>query len=339
MMTDAVSGYLPKSGRLIHTDVEGEGNGSGQDESSHQFDEDDKLHTEAEGTTEVADQDQLHQVVDSRVDPTATLREQNAERVGNGSLANGLGDEDLLSLGEGAEHESCQVTILTEQQKILLMQRVDDVLGVVLDDIGVGQDRNPVVLSSLGRLDAVHAETAGQAGDTTKDRLEGLGQVMGDEVLEDLDGGDPAVSLVGNLRFAAKTHDLGILDHGGNHMSQTVGEDLRIGVDHEHYLIKVRRDTRNLPETIEHFVLELGHTLIKHDLLEEGHQNDLTVTLATVAGLRLGSLIGGTTLDDKQNGDPLLLLERNSRLGTVIVESGVDLGHVVSLGATGDRHV
>ena len=90
--------------RLL-TDVEGEGDGSWQDKSTDQFDEDDELHAEAEGTTKISDKDQFHKIVHGRVDPSAALREKNAERIRHGGFADSLRDEDLFALGEGLEHE------------------------------------------------------------------------------------------------------------------------------------------------------------------------------------------------------------------------------------------
>ena len=52
----------------------------------------------------------------------------------------------------------------------------------MLDDVGVGEDGDPVVLPAFGRFDAVHAEAAGEAGDTAEDGFEGFGEVVGDEV-------------------------------------------------------------------------------------------------------------------------------------------------------------
>ena len=58
-----------------------------------------------------------------------------------------------------------------------------------------------------------------------------------------------------------------------------------MAVDHENNLVEVRRNACDVPQAIKHLELEFGHTLIEHNLLEEGHQNDLTVSLATVTRL------------------------------------------------------
>jgi hypothetical protein len=62
------------------------------------------------------------------------------------------------------------------------VQRVDHILRIVLDNVRIGQNWYPVVLTTFGRLDTVHAETTRETGDTTENRLERLGQVVGDEV-------------------------------------------------------------------------------------------------------------------------------------------------------------
>ncbi|POR38223.1 hypothetical protein TPAR_01575 [Tolypocladium paradoxum] len=257
----------------------------------------------------VSDEDKLHQVVNSRVDPAASLRQQHRELVGDSRLANSLRHKDLLPLGEGTQHERRQETIFAQEIQVLLVEGLDNILRVVLDDVRVCQDGDPVVLPAFRRLDSV----------------------VGDEVLEDLDGGDPAVALVGNLRLAAQAHDLGVLDHGGDHVRQAVGENLCIGVDHEHDLVVVGRYSGNLPQAVEHFVLELRHSLVKHDLLQERHEDNLTVSLAPVAGLGLGRFIGRAALDNHHHGHTLLAISRYLGFGAVVVESTIDLGHVVPL--------
>ena len=89
----------------VLTDVESEGNGCWQDDGTDKLDEYDKLHAEAESTTQISHKYQLHEVVHSRVDPATTLREKNLETIRNSGLADGLGNEDLLALGECFEHE------------------------------------------------------------------------------------------------------------------------------------------------------------------------------------------------------------------------------------------
>lgn len=96
-----------------------------------------------------------------------------------------LRTENHLALGERLQHEGRKVTIFTEEQQILLVEGIDDVLRIVFDNIGVGEDRDPVSRLALGRFDAVDRETAGQTRNTTKHGLERLGKMMGDIVLED----------------------------------------------------------------------------------------------------------------------------------------------------------
>lgn len=62
------------------------------------------------------------------------------------------------------------------------MQRVDNVLRVVLNNVGVSEDWNPIILAALGCFDAVHGEATGETSHAAKDGFEGLGKVMRDEV-------------------------------------------------------------------------------------------------------------------------------------------------------------
>lgn len=166
-------------------EVDCERDGGGQDQGTDEFHSNDELHGEAERTTEVSDKDEFEQVVNGRVDPSSTLREEDSEGVGYNSLADSLRTKDHLSLGEGLEHQGGEVTIFSEQEQVLLVQGVDNVLGVVLANVGVCQDRNPVTGLSLGRLDTVDTETSGKTSHTSEHRLESLGQVVGNVVLED----------------------------------------------------------------------------------------------------------------------------------------------------------
>ena len=84
-----------------------------------------------------------------------------------------------------ARRERHEKTKTRQARRLTLVEGIDDVLGVVLDDIGVGEERNPVTRLSLGSLDSVHRETSRETGDSSKDGLEGLGLMMGDVVLED----------------------------------------------------------------------------------------------------------------------------------------------------------
>ena len=99
----------------VLTDVESEGNSCRQDDSTDKLDENDELHAEAESTAEISYEYQFHEVVHSRVNPTTTLREKDLESIRHSSLANGLGNEDLLALGESLQHKRGQVSVLTQE--------------------------------------------------------------------------------------------------------------------------------------------------------------------------------------------------------------------------------
>lgn len=171
---------------MFLTKVKGESNSGRQDQGTDEFDEDDKLHAEAKCAAKISNEHQLHQIVDSTIDPSPSLRKKHLELFRHSGFADGLRHKDLLALRECLKHQGRQVSVLTEQKQVLLVQRVNHVLRVVLDDVRVGKDRNPVVLPAFGSLDAVHAETSWKTGNTTKDGFERFGQVVRDEVLKNL---------------------------------------------------------------------------------------------------------------------------------------------------------
>lgn len=165
--------------------VDGERDGSRQDEGTRQFHEHDELHGEAESTAKIPDQQQFRQIVDCRVDPSSSLGQQDAEAIRDDRLANSLWTEDHLALGECLEHERCEVSIFTEQEQVLLVERVDNVLRIVFHNIRVSENGDPIAVFFLGCLDSVHRETTWKTSNTTKHGLESLGHVMGNIVFED----------------------------------------------------------------------------------------------------------------------------------------------------------
>lgn len=163
---------------MVLTDVESEGNSSRKHKGTHELDKDDELHTEAECSAEITDQDQFHEVVDSTVDPSSSLGEKDLEFVGYGGLANSLWHEHLLPLGKSPQHQGREITIFSKEKQVFLVQCVDNVFGIMLHNVGVSQDWHPVILVAFWCLDSVHAETSRKTGNTTENRFEGFGHMM-----------------------------------------------------------------------------------------------------------------------------------------------------------------
>ena len=57
------------------TEVDSEGDSGREDKRADEFDGDDKLHAEAESAAKVADEDELHEIVNGTIDPSAALGE------------------------------------------------------------------------------------------------------------------------------------------------------------------------------------------------------------------------------------------------------------------------
>jgi len=55
--------------------------------------------------------------------------------------------------------------------------------------------------------------------------------VMGDEILEDLNGGDPGLSFVCYARLSANAHNHLIMMHTIDQISEGVGKNFGVGVD------------------------------------------------------------------------------------------------------------
>lgn len=153
-----------------------------------------------------------------------------------------------------------------------------------------------------------------------------------------MDHRDPSLRLVRDLRLAAESHNLGVVDHARDHARDGIGEDLRVGVDAEDHLEPIRRDSRTPPHRVEELVLERRHALVEHDLLEEAHEEDLRIPLASVSGLRVARFGGVPDLGDEHHRNALLLALLD-RVIVVLVEAGEDLGAVVPLVSVRDGDV
>ena len=139
--------------------------------------------------------------------------------------------EHHLAVGEGTNQDSGQETILSKEQEVLLVKCGDDALTILLDDFRLDDQRYPILAGRFPCLQSEHGETSRKTGDTTEDRFEGLRVVMGDEVLEDLDGGDPRLPLVRYPRLSTNTHDHLIVVHAVNEVLERVGVHFRVGVN------------------------------------------------------------------------------------------------------------
>ena len=79
-------------------------------------------------TTHVGKEHQFSQIVNGRVDPSTTLRQQNTPRVGSNSHGVSIGDELRFVIREMLENESSEVTIFSEREQILLVKSIENTL-------------------------------------------------------------------------------------------------------------------------------------------------------------------------------------------------------------------
>ena len=121
--------------------------------------------------------------MDGRVDPTTTLREEDAPGVRRHRMTERMRVELGLEGREVLHNESRQETIFTEREQVLLVQGVHVRLGVLVDDTVRDDDGT----SFVGGADAKEREATGQAGDGAEERFEGLRKMMREVVLVDLD--------------------------------------------------------------------------------------------------------------------------------------------------------
>lgn len=150
---------------------------------SQKIDEHEEPHGETAETEQLWQEHQFAKVVYRRVNPPTPLGQQDAPRFRSDSVCDGVRGEFRLEGREVLHHERGEETIFTKGEQVLLVERVDHVLRVFIDDTTRDDDRTTLV----GGTDAVHGETTGQTGDGAKQTLEGLGQVVRNVVLVDLE--------------------------------------------------------------------------------------------------------------------------------------------------------
>jgi hypothetical protein len=129
--------------------------GRGENDGTAKINEHNEPHTETAETTKLLELHELDQVVDGRVNPSSTLRQENTPRFGSSRLTLGIGNELVGHLREILGHQGSEVTILTKGQQVLLVKRVHITDGIVLDNTIRDDER----LTLINTSETVHSET------------------------------------------------------------------------------------------------------------------------------------------------------------------------------------
>jgi len=187
-------------------------------------------------------------------------------------MGHSVGAKLGLERREMLHQQCCQETIFSKREKILLVERVDIGLGVFFDNAVGDDDGSTFVCGS----DTIESETARKTGDRSKERLESLGQMVGDVVLVHLNHGPPRAFFVRKLGFAAYADDLGVVRAGGNEAIKGLGcnglpkmsvlcngasreETYRVRIDREDVFVERRINPNDIPHLMVNFQLKWGH--------------------------------------------------------------------------------
>lgn len=123
-----VSGYSHKPlsqeesiGQLC-SEQDGCGNrGEMTHDRANEVQEYEETHREQTETAKLGQESQLDQIVDSRVNPATTLRQQHAKAIWSNSMCNGVRGELHLECREVGHHDGCQISIFTQREQVLLV--------------------------------------------------------------------------------------------------------------------------------------------------------------------------------------------------------------------------
>jgi len=83
-----------------------------------------------------------------------------------------------LHVREVFGQQGSQITIFSEVQQVLLVERVDFVVGVFLDEIRVDDVWFALIFPALERFDSIQREATGQTSDGAEQTFEGFCQSM-----------------------------------------------------------------------------------------------------------------------------------------------------------------
>ena len=264
--------------------------------------------------------------MNSRVDPSTPLREQNTPRLGSHRVRNRIRAKLGFKRREMLHQQRRQKPILSQREQVLLVQRVDIGFGVFLND-AIGDDDGPTLVCSP---DSIQRETTRQTGDGTKEGFKGLGEMVRNVVFVDLDHRPPRTFLIRQLGLSTNADDPGIVRRNGDQPVKGVRSNslkknsvnnrfvscnrnkmhYRIGIHGEDVFIKRRINANNISHLVVNLQLQRRHWHIEMDTIEVMQQEDLRVSLSTIARFR--SFSGFTDLGDDHV--PMQKLDLNEKL-------------------------
>ena len=101
---------------------------------TEQINHDDETHRETTDTTQLREENQFTQVMDSGINPTTTLRQQNGPRLWCHSVCNSVWGELQLERREMFDKQSRQESIFAEREQIFLVKSINVTLRIFIDD-------------------------------------------------------------------------------------------------------------------------------------------------------------------------------------------------------------
>jgi hypothetical protein len=143
-------------------------------------------HRETTNATKFRQDSKLAQVMDGRVDPTTTLREQHTPRGRRHGPSDRIGLELGLERRKVLHEERRQEPIFTQREQVLLVKRVNIGLSVLVDDTVGDEDRTALVSGT----NTIEGEASRETGHGTEQTLESLGEMVGNVVLVNLNVSD-----------------------------------------------------------------------------------------------------------------------------------------------------
>ena len=228
---------------------------------SDKINENEEPHRKTAEPNQLGKDHQLAKIMDSRVNPSTPLREQNTPRFRSHRMRDRIWAELGLERREMLHQQRRQEPILSEQEEILLVKRIDVGLRVFLDDVIGDNDWSTFVCSP----NAIQRETTRQTGDGTEERFKSLGKMMRDIVFVDLDHRQPRTFFVCQLGFATNTDNPGIVGRDCNQSVDRIRSNSLKGCQHklvscterETYHISIHRiDANNIPHLMVNLQLQ-----------------------------------------------------------------------------------
>ena len=109
------------------------GDGDRLNEGRNKINHNHETHREAAETAKLVQEDKFSKIVDSRIDPTTTLWQQNLPIIWSDRVRMSIPNELSLEVGKVFQEQRREVSIFTKMEQVLHVLGIHTILRIILD--------------------------------------------------------------------------------------------------------------------------------------------------------------------------------------------------------------